>query len=142
MTVEIVPATPEAVATLAGAWDDLLRDAPTATPFQSREWIETVLMASSGRGRIITVREGDELVGLLPLRLTSGLWRVARPLGVGPSDYLHPLARADYESRVNDEVAAALRRLPVDLLDLHQSRASLGFDPGGIPFEQVHRQAS
>ncbi len=131
LAVETVPATPEAVAGLAGAWDELLAGSPTATPFQSREWIETVLLTGRGRGRLILVREGRDLLGLYPVRVTSGAWRVARPLGVGPSDYLHPLARGGYEGAAFAEIAGALRSLPADLLDLHQIRSSLGFDPGG-----------
>ncbi len=137
MAVEILPATSEVVGELAGRWDDLLAGAPTATPFQSREWIETVLATSRGSGRLITISEGGDLLGLFPLRIVRGTWRVARPLGVGPSDYLHPLARGGYEGAVFSEVAEALRALPVDLLDIHQTRASLSFNPGGEPFEQA-----
>ena len=136
MAVEILPLTPDRVDAIRDEWDDLLGDSSTATPFQSREWVQTVLANSGGRGRLVTVREGQGLLGLYPVRTTRGPWRVVRPLGVGPSDYLHPLARSGSEADVNSEVASALRSLKADLLDTHQVRASLGFAPGGEPFEQ------
>ena len=137
LAVETIPATPERIAEIAGAWDDLLAGSATATPFQSREWIETVLASGQAKGRLILVREGGDLVGLYPVRVTSGGWRVARPLGVGPSDYLHPLVRTGREGDVHPEIVGALERLPADLLDLHQIRASRGFHAGGETFENA-----
>lgn len=110
---------------LSGEWNDLLFDAPTATPFATREWLAAWwrLFGVGKRALALEIREGADLVGLFPLTVTSGPWRALRAMGTGPSDYLHPLARAGYESAVADLVAPALQAVKgVDLIDLHGLR--------------------
>ncbi|MER3496787.1 MAG: hypothetical protein C4320_08505, partial [Armatimonadota bacterium] len=123
--------TPELTASLAGDWDELLQDSVSATPFQSRAWVEALLAESHGRARLILIREGEDLIGLFPVRLSFRGWRTARSFGVGPSDYLHPLARTGCEDEVTRIVQEHLRSLPVDLLDLHQIRSSAESVPYG-----------
>jgi CelD/BcsL family acetyltransferase involved in cellulose biosynthesis len=67
--------------------------------------------------------EGDDLVGLMPMVRCFGPWRTMRPMGVGPSDYLHPLVRDGYESAVAEELAGQFASLKdIDLVDLQQVR--------------------
>lgn len=110
---------------LRAEWDDLLDHAPTATPFQTREWL-AAWWSFYGRGRralALEVREGRDLVGLYPLAIGGGSWRALRAMGTGPSDYLHPLAREGWEEPVASALGAALREVRgVDLLDLHGLR--------------------
>ena len=106
-------------------WDDLLRDAPTATPFQTPEWQAAWWrhFSPGRRALAIEVREGRDLVGLYPLTLGAGPWRTLRAMGTGPSDYLHPLVRAGREAAVAAEIEGALRSMEgVDILDLHGLR--------------------
>lgn len=110
---------------LAPEWRELVSASPSATPFQTLEWQQAWLRHFAGRARLhlIAVREGDDLVGLMPLFQTQGVWKALRAIGSGSSDYLHPLARAGYE----DQVAAAVRESleavrGADLIDLHQIR--------------------
>lgn len=100
-------------------WEDLLADSPTATPFQTPEWVES-LWSSYPEGRsILQLREGRDLVGIFPVRMGRRL----RQMGAGPSDYLHPLLRGGYEREGSDAIAGALmERKYLDLIDLHQIR--------------------
>ena len=106
-------------------WDDLLLDAPTATPFNTPEWQAAWwrLFAPGRRALAIEVREGTDLVGLYPLTVGTGPWRALRAMGTGPSDYLHPLARAGREAEVARTIEPLVREMrSVDLLDLHGLR--------------------
>jgi CelD/BcsL family acetyltransferase involved in cellulose biosynthesis len=87
-------------------WEDLFLSSPWATPFQSPEWQLAWFseLAPRARPAALALREGDDLVGWLPLaRLWRGC-RVARASGLGVSDYLHPLVRAGYERAFEDAV--------------------------------------
>lgn len=100
---------------------------PTATPFQTWAWQRAWWNHYRGRKglRIFTVREGNDLVGIMPMTRSLGLWRTLRPAGVGPSDYLHPLALGGYESAVAQAVHERFtEEKDVDLVDLHQVRES------------------
>ncbi|AIE85233.1 GNAT family N-acetyltransferase [Fimbriimonas ginsengisoli] len=110
---------------LRESWQDLVRSAPAATPFQTYEWLSTWFrhLGAGREPRFVTVTEGQDLVGLMPLVRSQGPWRTLRPMGIGPSDYLHPIARHDYESAVSAEIfEAATNQRDVDLVDLHQVR--------------------
>ena len=110
---------------LRASWEALVGEAPAATPFQTFAWQETWWRYFGGmrQPRFFTVHEGDDLVGLMPLVRSRGPWRTIRPMGVGQSDYLHPLARPGYEERVASLLVETLRESrDVDLIDLHQVR--------------------
>lgn len=124
MTVRVLEG-PEFLETLRGEWDDLLGDSSTATPFSTPEWIRTWWSFYGGgrRACAIEVREGKDLVGLVPLFVARGPWRTLRAMGTGPSDYLHPLARSGREAAVAEALGPLLREIPgVDLIDLHGIR--------------------
>lgn len=108
-------------------WQELAESAPSATPFQSWEWQSTWLKHYRGakRPHLVTVREGKDLVGLMPLTRTVGPWRTIRAMGSGASDYLHPLAKEGYDEAVATEISQHLREMAkVDLVDLHQIRST------------------
>jgi CelD/BcsL family acetyltransferase involved in cellulose biosynthesis len=110
---------------LSGPWQDLVENSPEATPFQTFEWHETWWRHFGGfrEPLAICVYEGDDLVGLMPLTRTYAPWRTIRPMGVGPADYLHPVARAGYGVPVAEQVFHTLQESKkVDLIDLHQVR--------------------
>lgn len=110
---------------LRDRWRDLLLESPTATPFQTWEWQSTWWRHFGGlkKQHIVSVFEGDDLVGIMPLAITTGIWRTLRASGTGVSDYLHPIARAGYESAVSEAVSAHLAEARcIDLIDLHQVR--------------------
>ena len=127
---------------LSGPWRDLVGDAPDATPFQTFEWHETWWKHYGGfRAPLaVCIYEGDDLVGLMPFTRTHGPWRTIRPMGIGPSDYLHPLARTGYEEPVArlifDTLASSKN---VDLIDLHQMRETkaLAVVSKGVKIEQT-----
>jgi CelD/BcsL family acetyltransferase involved in cellulose biosynthesis len=123
-------------------WKELVAGSTTATPFQTYEWTSTWWkhFGTFKHPQAVAIYDGDDLVGLFPTVLTAGVWRTLRPMGMGASDYLHPLARSGYEDRVNQAVTAYLREVKVDLIDLHQvreDRASFGETLGGDQVEQA-----
>jgi CelD/BcsL family acetyltransferase involved in cellulose biosynthesis len=110
---------------LRAPWQALIADAPSATPFQTWEWQETWHRhyGRHRKGFAIAVWVGDDLVGLMPFVRSRSLCRTVRPAGIGPSDYLQPLARRGFEEDVAIAIAYALSEMPdVDLVDLHQVR--------------------
>jgi CelD/BcsL family acetyltransferase involved in cellulose biosynthesis len=120
---------------LRAEWRSLADRSPVATPFQTPEWAE-LWMKWYGRGQRpmgVEVREGNDLVGLYPLVRGRSPWRAIRPLGTGPSDYLHPLAEAGREADVAREIRGWLEERR-GLVDLHQIREDmpLGDEPGGL----------
>src|SRR5262245_47979804 len=83
--------TREALAALRPEWEDLLDRTDVATPFLRPGWQEAWLdtYGVSHRLFVLTVRQGDELVGLWPLGLKRRqVFRVLEPLGAGRSDWL------------------------------------------------------
>jgi CelD/BcsL family acetyltransferase involved in cellulose biosynthesis len=110
---------------LNSPWRDLVSHSPEASPFQTLEWQETWWRHFGGmrEPQAFVVYEGDDLVGLMPLMRTRGPWRTLRPMGLGPSDYLHPLARVGYEDAVTACLLESMSTTKnVDLIDLHQIR--------------------
>jgi CelD/BcsL family acetyltransferase involved in cellulose biosynthesis len=103
-----------------------LADSASASPFQSREWHQTWRrhLAPTGKSQLFAAYEGDDLVGLWPMWLRQGAWRVLRSAGAGPSDYLHPLIRNGYEETVSQTFFEAVSEFHgADLIDLHQLRS-------------------
>lgn len=121
-----VLSSPNSLSATKEEWQNLVPSCPTATPFQSWEWQSTWLK-HYGRSRLpylVTVREGRDLVGLMPLLRTRGPWNALRPMGLGPSDYLHPLAMKGFEEDVAMEILQALKTAKgIGLVDLHQIRS-------------------
>jgi CelD/BcsL family acetyltransferase involved in cellulose biosynthesis len=110
---------------LEGPWKELVGASPSATPFQTWEWQSTWAKHYLGVRKPLAFAcyEGQDLVGLMPMVKGFGPWRTLRPMGVGPSDYLHPLARQGYEETVAEHLVAELREINgIDLIDLQQIR--------------------
>jgi CelD/BcsL family acetyltransferase involved in cellulose biosynthesis len=124
---------------LGDEWRALVVEDPLATPFQTFEW-QRIWFEHYGLGKepwAVCVREGRDLVGLLTLVRFRGAWTVLRSLGIGPSDYLHPLALTE---RAREELRGFIEGFcEADLLDLHQIRETNpvleGLEPG---MEQAH----
>src|SRR5215212_3588136 len=95
MRVEIVKS---GVEELAPEWDRLFEADPTATPFVSSGWARAWLehWDPSAQPWIVTIRDGEDLVGLAPLVLRRrGALRALEVLGKEPGDYWAPLARPE-----------------------------------------------
>jgi len=110
---------------LKGPWRDLANHSPQATPFQTYEWHETWWRHYGGfrEPRAYVVREGEDIVGIMPMIRTKGLWSTLRPMGMGPSDYLHPLVREGSGDEVAKHLAESMKSATnIDLIDLHQVR--------------------
>ncbi len=125
---------PQAFAALEEEWDDLHRQSPRATPFQSWAWLYSWWEHYGGgyELRLITVRgEGGLLVGVIPLMLERR-WGLGRLLfvGTGISDYLDVIVRAGWEDRVLESGVQALKRLEcwriADLQQLGTEAAAWG----------------
>jgi CelD/BcsL family acetyltransferase involved in cellulose biosynthesis len=73
-------------------WDALYRQSTSASPFQSPHWLIPWRrhFANEAELRVLTLREHDRLVAILPLFL-YGEPRRAAPVGAGISDYLDAL---------------------------------------------------
>ena len=110
---------------LREAWSALVDDAPEATPFQTWEWLST-WWRHFGRGKrahIVQFWDGNTLVGLMPMVRVKRTWSSLRAMGAGPSDYLHPVAKAGFEEAVASALTTYLADVQgVDLVDLHQIR--------------------
>src|SRR3954467_15512934 len=105
------------LATLRGVadeWRELWKACPTATPFQSPEWLLPWWSAFEP-GELLTVvcRADGRLVGLAPLYMEDGaLGRRVLPLSIGISDYLDVLAVPDYADAVLAAMAGAMQDVP------------------------------
>jgi CelD/BcsL family acetyltransferase involved in cellulose biosynthesis len=103
---------PRTFAALEREWDDLYRNSPLATPFQSWAWLYS-WWEFYGEGyelRLITMRDDKVLqVELVPLRLKCkmGFGRLLW-IGTGLSDYLDMLMREGWEKRVAEAAIRAL----------------------------------
>jgi CelD/BcsL family acetyltransferase involved in cellulose biosynthesis len=114
-------------AALEEEWDDLYRDSPLATPFQSwaylYSWWESY--GESYELRLVAVRHDKELlVGLVPLMLERrvGFSRLLW-IGNGLSDYLDMLVREGWEKQVAGAAIRALSEMhPRCVADLQQIR--------------------
>jgi CelD/BcsL family acetyltransferase involved in cellulose biosynthesis len=113
-------------AALEEEWEELYRHCPAATPFQSWAWLYS-WWEHYGEGyelRIVAVRSGGLLVGILPLMIQRrfGFKRLLF-IGTGITDYLDLLAREGWESKVAEAGVRALRRLgPWQVADLQELR--------------------
>ena len=78
---------------LAPEWTALWQRAPAATPFQSPEWLLPWWRHfGNDAPRVLCVRAGGRLVGLLPLYLLRAPdCSKLLPLGIAVSDYLDGL---------------------------------------------------
>lgn len=109
MRAEIVRGS-EALSALARDWWRLFGAASSPTPFQSPAWLLS-WCRHLGRGQALAlqVREGSELVGLLPFSLTEEDGeRVLRPLGSGITDICDGLVAAGQEREIAAVAMAAL----------------------------------
>jgi CelD/BcsL family acetyltransferase involved in cellulose biosynthesis len=102
----------EGFAALEEEWRDLYRHSPTATPFQSWEWLYSWWEHYGGEGyrlRLITLRSGEGLlVGLIPL-MAERRRGLRRLLFVGTrTAYLDIVAREGWEGGVAEAGARAL----------------------------------
>jgi CelD/BcsL family acetyltransferase involved in cellulose biosynthesis len=122
----VVTERDEDFAALEEEWEDLHSDSPFATPFQSWAWLYS-WWEHYGEGyelRLVTVREGGLLVGLMPLMLERrGGFRRLLFVGTGLTDYLDILMRGGWESSVSDVARRALQRMDSwQVADLQQLR--------------------
>jgi CelD/BcsL family acetyltransferase involved in cellulose biosynthesis len=99
---------------LAEEWGELWRACPTATPFQSPEWL-LPWWSAFGPGELLTIvcRADGRLVGLAPLYMEHGaLGCRILPLGIGISDYLDVLAVPDHADAVPAAMTGAMQDVP------------------------------
>ncbi len=114
-------------AALEEEWEELCRDSPRATPFQSWAWLYSwwEFYGEDHELRLVTVRDdGGLLIGLAPLMLERGpgLRRLLF-VGTGPTDYLDVLAREGRETRVLEALARTIRQTGSwQVADLQQLR--------------------
>ena len=118
---------------LEPGWRDLIEDSAGATPFQTPEWMLSWWeVFGSSRLHVFVAKHGRELVGIWPLQVRSGPWRVLCPVGIRGSDYLNPLIRRGAERlfcELFDDHLDSLRG--VDLVDLQQVREDTRFELTG-----------
>lgn len=135
--------SPDSFQELQSEWKELIGAAPSATPFQTWEWQSTWARHFARRSRlhVITVREGNDLVGLMPLAQSQRAWKTLKAIGTGSSDYLHAIAREGYEHAVNEAISSNLQETKgPDLIDLHQVREDKPFALSAsdyVPIEQA-----
>jgi CelD/BcsL family acetyltransferase involved in cellulose biosynthesis len=116
----------EDFAALEEEWEDLHRNSPLATPFQSWAWLFTWWehYGESYELRLVTIREGGLLVGLMPLMLErrGGFGRLLF-VSTGLTDYHDILAREGWEAQVAQVGRRALKQMRGwQVVDLQQLR--------------------
>ena len=113
-------------ATLEEEWEDLYRNTALATPFQSWAWLYS-WWEFYGKGyelRVVTIRDGGLLVGLMPLMLErrGGFGRLLF-VGTGPTDHQDILVRKGWEGEVFAAGARVLGQIDGwQVADLQQLR--------------------
>jgi CelD/BcsL family acetyltransferase involved in cellulose biosynthesis len=122
-------------AALEEEWDDLHRQCPQATPFQSWAWLYS-WWEYYGEGyklRLITVRDSSGLlVGILPFMIESQSTFVSRLVfvGTGLGDYLDVILRAGWEEKALESGVQALKKMEgwriADLQQLRPKAAAWG----------------
>ncbi|MBT2406384.1 MULTISPECIES: GNAT family N-acetyltransferase [unclassified Streptomyces] len=121
---------PRQFATLEEPWNRLVRDCPTATPFQNHAWLHSWWLSygKDGRLRIVLVRRGDELVGAAALMLVHRPLPLLVPLGGGITDYFDVLVAAEHADQVVPALARGLHRAArgavVDLREVRPGAAA------------------
>jgi CelD/BcsL family acetyltransferase involved in cellulose biosynthesis len=113
-------------AALEEEWEELYHSSPLATPFQSWAWLYSwwEFYGEPYELRLVTVRSGNLLVGLIPLMLKRrrGFGRLLF-VGTGPTDYLDVLVREGWEADVSETGVQAIKGLGSWLVaDLQQVR--------------------
>ena len=114
-------------AALQQEWDELYANSSPTTPFQSWAWLYSwwEFYGEDYELRLITVRAGELLVGILPMMLERKWGLFGRLLFIGndPSDYLDILVREGWEAQVAEVGVDALRRINSrQVVDLQQLR--------------------
>lgn len=101
-----------ASAGFAAGVERLLRAQVSATAFQSPHWQAALAWPYTRvrRYRVVTILDGDELVGVLPLWMKSRA--AVETVGAMMSDYLEPLVRCDCAVTVWASFLRALRSSP------------------------------
>jgi CelD/BcsL family acetyltransferase involved in cellulose biosynthesis len=122
----------QAFEALEEEWEDLYHDSPLSTPFQSWSWLYSwwECFGEDYELRLITVRDGAVLVGLIPLMLERW-WGFRRLLFISKFDQLDLLARKGWEDRVCEAGVHALGRMMgrwhvIDLQTLSPAAAAWG----------------
>lgn len=95
-------------------WGELYEHCPSATPFQSWGWLYSWWehYGEDYELRLITLRDDDLLVGLMPLILRRGpFFGRLLFIGTGSTDYLDVLAREGWKQEVGEAAAQALKEL-------------------------------
>jgi len=122
--------TSQAFAALKEEWKDLYEDSARSTPFQSWPWLYSWWEAFGEEGyelRLITVREGRLLVGLIPLMLEHW-WGFRKLVFIGCCAQMDFLARKGWEGKVSEAGIRALRQMDswhvMDLRDVNPAAAS------------------
>lgn len=137
-------------AALEGEWGALHASCPSATPFQSWEWLYSWWEHYGGPYglRIVTVRDGGgDLVGLAPLMVERGRG-FGRLLFIGHdlSDFLDVLAVGGREGDVARAVAGALRGMGgwqvADLQELRPGAVAYALEDGWTGPRVLLRQST
>ncbi|MFF5704556.1 GNAT family N-acetyltransferase [Streptomyces sp. NPDC012794] len=112
-------------AALEEPWNRLVRNCPTATPFQSHAWLHSWWLSygKDGRLRVLLVRRGEELVGAAALMLVHRPLPRLVPLGGPITDYFDVLVSAEYADQVVPALANGLHRAArAAVVDLREVR--------------------
>ncbi len=127
------------LAALLPEWEALFDEDAAATPFSSPGWARAwwAHWSQGVEPWLVTVRDGDRLVGLAPLvAARRGPFRVLAELGRPPANYWGVLAAPGARTEVDAAVAAAIRSRAADWHAL-----LLGGLPAGSAFEAALRAA-
>ncbi|KIF02348.1 glycosyl transferase family 1 [Streptomyces sp. RSD-27] len=117
-------------AALEESWNRLVRECPTATPFQSHAWLHSWWLSygKDGRLRILLVRRGGELVGAAALMLVHRPLPRLVPLGGPITDYFDVLVSREHAAQVVPALARGLHRAArsavVDLREVRPGAAA------------------
>jgi CelD/BcsL family acetyltransferase involved in cellulose biosynthesis len=108
-------------------WENLYRNSPLATPFQSWAWLYSWWKSyrEDYELRLVTLRHGNLLVGLIPLILERrwGFFSRLILIGNGLTDYSDMLVREHWEAQVAEAGIDVLRRIDSwQVADLQEPR--------------------